>query len=237
MTANAKGADLVVIGVINYSSPTCFISKTEDNITKPKDFEGKTVGILTGTNTEYVYQALINKASVNREKINEIKIPFNLATFITGQYDVRPAFIYDETVSLDANDIDYQVIEPKNYGVHFLGTVYFTQRKTIVEKPELVQSFVNAIADGWKIALSDPEKSIQYLKSYDNDIDANRELASLKKGLPYFQGQNSKILFAEKEEWIEMISILNELNILNQEIDLDSIVNYSFIENYHSANQ
>ena len=38
LQANEKGADLVVIGVINYKSPTCFLSKMEMNIQTPKSF-------------------------------------------------------------------------------------------------------------------------------------------------------------------------------------------------------
>ncbi|MBK8370384.1 MAG: ABC transporter substrate-binding protein [Saprospiraceae bacterium] len=65
MQANETGADLVVIGVINYKSPTCFLSRAEKNILKPKDFENKTVGILTGTNTELIYKILKNSSSLN----------------------------------------------------------------------------------------------------------------------------------------------------------------------------
>ena len=235
LTANEKGADIVVIGVINYKSPTCFLAMKEKGILTPKDFEGKTVGILTGTNTEYIYKALKNKTGIDQEKIKEVEIPFDLGTFISGSYDVRPAFIYDETVSLDLHGIDYTVIEPLDYDVHFLGTVYFTTRKIIEKNPELVQNFINAIADGWKIALDDPQKAISYLKKYDNEINENRELLSLKKGLPYFIGQDSLILNADIAEWTAMVSTLLDLGVIKSN-DICGLIDNSFVQKYNSNN-
>ncbi|WP_421751078.1 ABC transporter substrate-binding protein [Croceimicrobium sp.] len=236
LTANEKGADLVVIGVINHASPTCFISKKEDNILEPEDFEGKRVGVLTGTNTEYVYKALKNKLSLNSNLITEVEISFDLGTFISGAYDVRPAFIYDETVSLDFNGISYRIIEPKDYDIHFLGTVYFTTRKILKEKPEVVEAFVKSMIEGWEKALSDPQKAIAYLKEYDPEIDANRELAAFQKGLDYFKGQQGKVLYAELKEWKEMSETLVKLGVL-KEADLGNCINLQFVDKYYSEKQ
>lgn len=235
LTSNEKGADLVAIGVVNYRSPTCFIAREEKNIKSPKDFEGKIIGILTGTNTEYVYQILIKKTNIDRKKIKEIEIPFDLGTFISNNYDVRPAFIYDEPVSLDLKGIKYSIIDPSDYGVSFLGTVYFTTRKTIKENPVLVQAFVNAIADGWKAAFNNPEKAISYLKLYDNTIDEHRELLAFKKGIKYFSGENGQILFADIKSWQEMANDLKELGVLHNS-DVSESVDNSFIEKYNLKN-
>ncbi|MEM6719196.1 MAG: ABC transporter substrate-binding protein [Bacteroidota bacterium] len=233
LTANEKGADLVAIGVINHNSPTCFIAKKDNNILSPKDFQGKTVGILTGTNTEYVYKALKKKLNLDETSIKEIEIPFDLGTFISGAYDVRPAFIYDETVSLDMQGIDYSVIEPKDFGISFLGTVYFTTKKTIEERPEIVQAFVNSMAEGWDLAIKKPEKAITYLKTYDNSIDEKRELASFKKGIDYFKGKDNLVLSSDISSWNSMANILKDLDVLKK-FDISQSVNNTFINQYHS---
>jgi NitT/TauT family transport system substrate-binding protein len=232
LAANEKGADLVVIGVVNLSSPVCFLAERSKHIRTPKDFEGHTVGILTGTSTEYIYRTLIKKAGVNTKKLKEVEAPFDLATFITGVYDVRPAFVYDEPVSLDLKGVRYTMIEPKNYGVSFLGTVYFTSRKMIEEHGDVVQKFVNSVADGWKAACKYPERSIEYLKEYDKNIDSARELASLKKGLPYFEGKDGKILYADLEDWSAMLTSLQELGVVKH-VDLEKSIDNSFLESYY----
>src|SRR5690348_8943537 len=44
--ANQKGADLVVIGVLNNNNPTVFLAKQDQGIKTPSDFVGKRVGVL-----------------------------------------------------------------------------------------------------------------------------------------------------------------------------------------------
>ncbi|MBK8808628.1 MAG: ABC transporter substrate-binding protein [Bacteroidales bacterium] len=232
LMANESGANLVVIGVINYNSPTCFLALDNKQIKTPKDFEGKTVGVLTGTATEYVYRALLSKAGIDSKKLKEVEAPFDLATFIAGSYDVRPAFIYDEPVSLDMQNLKYNIINPSEYGVSFIGTVYFTTKKMVDEDPETVQSFINAVAKGWEKSIKQPAVAIKYLKEYDSNIDENRELKSLEKGLSFFTGYNNEVLTADLPHWEQMSNTLVELGLLKKS-DLKNVVDTSFVTKYH----
>lgn len=236
LLANEKGADLVIIGVINYDSPTVFLTKADSGIQKPKDFEGKTVGVLTGTATEYVYRTLLKTAAVEATKLKEVEAPFDLATFIAGKYDVRPAFAYDEPISLESKGIKFNVIKPSDYGVEFLGTVYFTTRKMIKERPEVVQSFITSVKEGWEATIKDPEKAIRYLKAFDPTIDETRELASLKKGMPYFLGRNGRVLTADPQHWQAMAKNLVELKALVSS-DLKDSIDNSFVERAFQASK
>ncbi len=229
LIANEKGANLVVIGVLNYNSPTVFISKQNSGITTPNQFEGKKVGILTGTATEYVYRSLVSIAKIDKLKLKEIEAPFDLATFINGEYDVRPAFAYDEPVSLDLQNIKYNIIKPEDYGVEFLGTVYFTTKKMITEKPEIVQKFIKSMTEGWAGAIQNPEKSINYLKAYDKTIDVNRENKSLKMAIPYFKGHTSRLLYSDLQHWNNMANTMVSLGLLKKN-DVISSIDTSFVK-------
>jgi NitT/TauT family transport system substrate-binding protein len=233
-TANETGADLVVIGVVNYINPTCFIALQKWNVKTPKDFENKKVGVFTGNNTEMIYRTLVRKAGLDKNKLNEIEAPFDLGSFIAGAYDIRPAYIFDETVSLDKEAIKYTVVKPQDYGVSFIGTVYFTKRSTVENEPELVQKFINSIAQGWEIALENPEKALNYLAVYNKTIDINRERASFKAGIDYFRGENGKVLTSDIQKWKQMGSDLKDLGVIKA-FDADKIINNSFIDKYHSG--
>lgn len=229
--AIAKGADLVIVGVVNVNSPTCFISKKEKNIKTPLDFVNRTIGILSGTNTEYIYKALVNELNIDRKRLKEIDIPFDLGTFILDKYDVRPAFVYDEPVSLDLQKIEYNIIKPKDYGISFLGTVYFTTRKMVVERPKEVQAFVNSIADGWKATVRYPHEAIELLEKEYADINPERELSSLLKGKEYYSGKDGRILWADNTDWDGMISILKKLGEI-KDVDIKRHIDNSFLKKY-----
>src|SRR6266481_219606 len=209
-----KGADLVIIGVLNLHSPACFMAPKKLRVLTPKDFERKKVGVLQGTATEYVYRALLTKANVNTQLVTEIQAPFDPATFFAGAYDIRPAFIYDEPVTAElknlefTNRFEYTIIEPKNFGVHFMGTVYFTSRKYATQNKLTVQKFIDSVADGWRASLKYPDRAIQHLKDFDATISVQRESMSLERAKHYFEGKDGKVLAADLADWQEMIQLL-----------------------------
>lgn len=234
LTANDKGAELVVIGVINYKSPTCFIAMDNLIFETPYDFIGKKIGVLTGTNTELVYKALKLRYSIRDNDIKEVEIPFDLNTFINHIYDVRPAFIYDEPVSLDMKNIKYKIIDPADFNVNFIGTVYFTRKSFVQENPEVVKSFVYALAKGWEEALAKPDKAIKYLKSFDSDINIARETESLIKGKSYFEGEDRLILYASEKQWKKMAEDLIQLGIIDS-FNFEETVDNRFVMDYHKG--
>ena len=118
LTSIAEGAPIVAIGVVNDRSPTCFIVKKDSKIKSISDFQGKSVGVLQGTNTQKIYELLLLRNNVNRGAIKEKDIPFELQTFMLGDYDVRPAFIYDEPVDS----------QPKQFRLRYLETSELRRR-------------------------------------------------------------------------------------------------------------
>lgn len=236
LTANEKGADLVAIGVINQISPTVFVSKKEKNIVTPKDWIGKRVGILPGGATEYVYRSLLRKEGLSPSQFSEVTVPFDLATFIADNYDVRPAFVYDEPVFLESQNVAYNLIEPKNYGVNYVGRVYFAKRDFVKNNPELVQRFINTMADGWNASMAKPEEAITNLKKFEPKTDLTRDLASLQKAKPYYMDAEGKVLTFNFSYWDATVNELNELGILKNK-NYKDYIDESFIKKYYSANK
>lgn len=234
LRANDKGGDFVIIGVINYNSPACFISLEKDNIKTPKDIEGKKIGILPFGSTGLIYKILLKKAGVDASKVKEVTVYPDLKVFLSGKtHQVQPAFIYDETVSLDLEGIKYNVIEPKDYGVIFKGPCYFTTYNTVKNNPELVQAFINTMGEGINAAISNPSKAISALKGLAPDINESRELKVWQKGVPYYKGYNNQPLTSDTASWKEMIAELKSFNEIKNEPDLNRILNLSFINKFY----
>jgi len=214
VAAVAKGAPLVAIGVVNVKSPTCFLVKAKSGIKGPADFSGKRVGILAGTNTERIYQLMMKRAGIDRGKVKEIQVPFELQTFVLGQYDVRPAFIYDEPVSLEQQGVAYEVIDPAKYDVYFTGTVYFTRRDVLAAKRPVAQALVTSLVKGWTYAIANPDESLADVLVAYPTLKKERESRSLQLALPYFAGENGQPLTASTQTWQAMISGLEEIGVI-----------------------
>ena len=168
--ANQDNDNFVIVGVINYKSLACFISKKERNIFVPKDMEGKKIGTMEGSPVDLIYKALKHKENLVMPKKNEIPTQWVLTGFTQEKYDVYPAFVNDEPITLNSQGIELNYIYPSNYDINFIGTVYFCKKELVECNPEIVQKFVNSISQGWELALKNPKKSIQYLKADGSNV-------------------------------------------------------------------
>lgn len=235
VAAVAKGAPLVAIGVANSKSPTCFLVKAKSGIKGPKDFIGKRIGVLAGTNTERIYQLMMKRAGIDRKRLKEIQVPFELQTFALGQYDVRPAFVYDEPVSLEQQGISYEMIDPAQYDVKFTGTVYFTRREILEKKRPLAEALVKALTNGWAYTIANSDASLSDLLAAYPSLVRERERRSLQLALPYFAGENGKPLSASTDTWQAMISGLEEIGVIAPKaVRVEQVWEPSLVNNAYS---
>lgn len=234
LAANDKGADFVIVGVINYISPGGFVSLLDKNIKTPKDFEGKKVGLLPFGSTTLLYESLLKKNNVDKKRIQEITVSPDLKPFLSGAYDVHPVFVYDETVTLDQQGIKYNLIEPKDFGVRFKGPVYFCKRETLEKNPELVRAFVETMAEGWDYAIKNPDSAVAMLKEFAPEVDVVRERQVLAKAIPYYSAYNSQPINSDQESWKEMVTELKDLKVISNDVDLNRVVQLKFINEYYS---
>lgn len=232
MLANEQGADLVVVGVINYQTLAAFISNVNKKIVRPVDFKGKRIGTMEGTPVDFVFRVMMHENKVPLDSLTEVPTNWTYAG-LDRDYDVYPAFLNDEPITLgrEKPNLKLSVIKPNDFGVDFIGTVYFCKRSLIEQNPEKVQMFVNLMIDGWRQALSDPAKATDVLQRYSKDIDASKEMASLIAGLDYYRGEGGKPLFASKERWLRMADQLQSAGLLKN-FDYDRTVNNSFVNWY-----
>lgn len=233
LSANDKGADFVILGVINQNSLAGFASLSEKNIKTPKDLEGKKVGVIPYGNTTMIYENILAKNGVDRKKITEITVSNDLKPFLSGAYDVQPVFINDETVNFDQENIEYNLIEPKDFGVNIKGLVYFTKRETLEKNPEVVKAFVETMADGWNYAVKNPEKAIGMLKEIAPETDTTREVQVLRKGISYFTAYNNEPLNSDIESWNSMIDTLKQGGLIKNNVDLSKVLQFQFINEYY----
>ncbi len=235
LIANEKGADLVIIGLVNYNSPGVWLAKKEKNINTVTDVKGKRIGEFAGSDMIYLYEVFLKKTGLVRNKdFKPVPIPFDFKNFIaTDECDLRPVFIYNEPSEMELNNLAYTLIEPKNFGIQFKGLCYFCKRSTVENKPELVQAFINTMADGWTAALNNPEKGIQILKQHDPTIRENKELLALQRSGDYFKGYDNKLFYSDMASWKVMIDDLKSLGYLKSDPDLSKELNLKFVENYY----
>ena len=233
LSAIDKGADLVIIGVVNYNSPGGFVSLKDRNIKEPKDLIGKTVGMLPFGSTTLLFESMVRAIGLDRSKIKDITVSPDMKLFLSGGYDVHPVFVYDETVTLDDQGVQYDLIEPKDYGVSYRGQCYFTKRSTLEKDPELVKAFIRTMAQGWNYALENQSDAITMLKAFAPEVDADREAKVLARGANYFRAYQGRPLDCDDAAWDKMMEELVALKVVRSPMALNSFRNMDAVREYY----
>lgn len=215
LSANERGADLVILGAINEQTPACFAALRSSGITTPKGFVGRRVGVLPFGSTRFVYQALLRANGIDPTSITEVVVSPDLRPFIGGRtHDVQPVFVYDEPVTLNAQHVEYNLIMPADFGVRFVGPCYFTTRATLRNKRKLCEAFVSAMKEAWAQAIANPEAAIGALATFDERLDRGRELQVLERGAPFFASKDRAPLALSKTAYDETVDRLLELKVI-----------------------
>lgn len=191
LLARSNGAPIVAIAAAFQRNAAGFFTKQDSGIHGPRDWVGRKVGVMPGNDTETIYRALISKLQLDRTKITEVPIGFELTQFLSGQIDVQPGYITNQPNLLKAKKIDVAIVDPSAYGVSLLGNVYFTTEATLREKPMIVRRFLEAALRGWQRAIENPKGAVDALLKADPKLDQTTQLSILNDTIPLLFGQTA----------------------------------------------
>jgi len=235
ISAIAKNIPIKAIAILDKKSPYVYFSLRKKNITSPKDFEGKIVGVSFGRPLEIVYRILLHKEGVDTTKITEVKkIPSNILIF-TGVYDVQPGFIADWIFAKEEaqkEGIELNVIKPTDFGIKSYGYAIFTTNEMIQKNPELVERYLRATLKGWRYALENPDECVKYVFAENKLLEGTPQLKALKARKEFILPEDSDtpLGWMEREVWEEMMHNMLEQGIIDEPVNLDDVYTNKFLK-------
>ncbi len=217
------GFGLVALGVVFQDSPIVWLSRADSNIYAPSDLIGKTMMRSRGQNE---LQLLLYKAGIDPQQIHYVPTSFTLDDLINKKVDVYPAYKSNEPFLMKEKGVDYRIIEPADYGVHFYGDVLFTSEAMLHQHPETVKSFRDASFKGWKYVFEHLEESVDLVMQHYNPQGKTREHI-------FFEAHELQKLslypFVEPghmspERWEQIIQMYEEMGMMHGSIDLNEFL-------------
>lgn len=149
LLARAKGARIVAFAAGFVESPAIFYALKQSGIRTPQDFAGRRIGYRTDDDSALVYDTLVTWLGLPQSRIIQVPVADDLSMLLRGDVDVWPGHIGNEDYALSRKGAEYYAINPENYGVHLIGSVFFTSDQTISKQPQLVRRFLSGVvADG-----------------------------------------------------------------------------------------
>lgn len=158
---NKKIASIVLLATYLQKSPLVFITKPD--IRTPSQFLGKTI---MGNKDELKNSSLalfLSHFNINFSNTKFIPHNFKIDDFISGKVEIMSAFRSNQLYELDKRKIDYNIIDPADYGFVMSAVNLYTSKEEAFKNKYRTQKFIEATNRGWEYALKNKEEIIDIL--------------------------------------------------------------------------
>ena len=162
--ARQAGSDIVGVGALVQRPLAAVIARGGD-VRRPRDLEGKRVGVTGLPSDEAVLRAVVEHDGGDYDRVRKVTIGFSaVPSLITGKVDAVVAFWNAEGVTLRRRGVATREFRVDDYGApRYPELVLAVTRTTLEEHQRLVDDMLGAIAEGTDTALRDRDDSIDKL--------------------------------------------------------------------------
>jgi len=193
MLARDQGLPLVSVAAIVQRPLTSIVSIGSKHITSPAQLRGKRVGDA-GIPYQHAYlDTILAQAGVPASSVKEINVGANLVpAMLSGRVDATLGAYWNyEAIQLAQLHKHPNVIHVEDVGVPTYDELVVVVRKnTIVNHPDVVRRFVQALARGYEATRRDPQEAVANLVRASSGLDPKLQLASVRATLSSFFPSN-----------------------------------------------
>jgi len=196
MLARDKGEALVSVAAIVQEPLTSIVSIGSKHIRTAADLRGKRVGDA-GIPYQHAYlTTILSHAHVPAGSVKETNVGANLVpAMLSGRVDATIGAYWNyEAIQLQRMHKHPNVIRMDQVGVPTYDELVVVARKsTVVNHPDELRRFVQALARGYEAVRRDPQAAVNNLVKANPGLDPGFQLASVKATLPaFFPSDSSK---------------------------------------------
>lgn len=228
-----QGVPLKVIALMTQRGARALAVKKGSGITRPKQFEGKKVGIKTSAWTEYLVMLANDKA--DRSKITEVPVGFSSVELKDGMVDVLPVFTGNEPFVLKNNlATEVDLILPDQFGYPPLGTSLVVNTNYAKTNPNEVTAFLRATLKGAEYMVANKAESVQIVVQYGGTTSTRAQhefqydvtARDLVAGVAATKG----IGYVTPAQWQAQLDLLSELKLITAKPKVEDVLDTSFLD-------
>jgi NitT/TauT family transport system substrate-binding protein len=211
------------IGVVYQQSPACWMVKSDSPVLSFRDITAQVVGTQAqGTDFDILYRAMIARLNMNRSKLKERQVDFNLTLFRSGQVDIWPSYITNEPYIMESQNIKIRCIKPSDAGIDFYGDTIIASDKALHDNEADLRQFMWGASEGWAYALDHIEEAVDITLHWNKNLSKPSQLHMLQESINLIRpsGQ-SQLLRMSSARWANMQQILVSLGLMSHPVDLD----------------
>jgi NitT/TauT family transport system substrate-binding protein len=227
----AHNQGLPVVYVMNWYRRFPVAVASLEPIDAPQDLIGKTIGIPGLYGASYIgWQALISAAGIDPADVNLLSIGYTqVENLVSGQVDAAVVYAMNEPVQLRQEGYEVSVIPIVDY-IDFVSNGLITNKETIAQEPELVQSIVRAALHGLRDTLDDPDAAFEICRRYLPELDdesAPLQRAVLEESLKFWRAK--ELGHSDPAAWAASQAFMHQIGLIETEMDVSNLFTNDFV--------
>jgi len=170
---------IVLLATYLQRSPLIFV--TSPDINNPSDLIGKRI---MGTTDELKYSSLallLDHFYINDRNTSLVEHDFSIDSFVGGRVDAMSAFRSNQLHELDRLGVEYNILDPADYGFYMSAVNLFTTRQEALLHPQRTQRFVAATNRGWAYALGHMDEIVDLIIERYSSVKSREALLAEAK--------------------------------------------------------
>jgi NitT/TauT family transport system substrate-binding protein len=180
VVARARGVPVTALAVVNQRSPMALVALRGTGIMRPRDLEGKTVGIDPAGSTYVFYRALLATNRVDRAKITETPVPIPYeGLLLDREVQVIVGYVDAEIPELEARAGGpgaLEIVLGADHGYDLLGSGLVTGEALVRERPQLARAFTRAFLRAFRDVVARPREAVAILVKHHPDLAPKRDV-------------------------------------------------------------
>jgi ABC-type nitrate/sulfonate/bicarbonate transport system substrate-binding protein len=231
--ARIEEVPIVSIAAVLQHNTSGFASRAAEEITRPKDFEGKTYGSFGSPTERAILDLLMSCDGGDVDQVEFIDTGFADFFSITER-EVNFAWIFYgwDGINAQLKDIDLNVVmlnEWQDCVPDYYTPVIITSEQMISDQPEIVKAFTEATARGYEYAIAQPDEAADILLKASPESDPELIKASQKWLADQYQADAPGWGVQSQEVWQRYADWLFEQGLLSKQIEATEVFSNDFL--------
>ncbi|MFZ3582726.1 ABC transporter substrate-binding protein [Loktanella sp. DJP18] len=179
------GAPVIAAMMVYDKPPFAVIGRTSLGISDPKSLEGKVLGAPPpdGAWAQFPIFAAENGLDMAAITVEPVGFPTREPMLAEGNVAAITGFSFTSTLNAERLGVpadDLVTMLMADYGVDLYGNAVIVNTDFAAANPEVITSFLAAVAEGWKDAIADPAAVMPMLMERNPAADAELEQRRLE---------------------------------------------------------
>jgi NitT/TauT family transport system substrate-binding protein len=231
----SKGMNIRAVAGLYRRNPTAVVVLADSDIKTPKDLEGKTIAIATGSTQFQQWPAFVKGCGLDANKIRVVNIDpaGSPPALITGQVPAIAGYALGQVPSVEIRgNTKARIFWFADCGVTAVSNCIVVHNDLIKEEPELVRGFVAATLKGFLYGRRNLDEMVAIARKYSPAIEpaiARREAEMSWQTWISPNTAGKPFGWMDEKDWEETVGVLKQYGGVTTPLEAQQLYTNEFV--------